>query len=392
MNSEMLNSMRDAFGLPFYPVVFQLLMVLSFTIHILFVNLTLGSSLLTAYGYLKGGNFWGIFRKTLPKVTTVSISMTILFGVAPLLFVQTLYDPFWYTSNNLSQWWVIGFIFILMSAYGLTYVVYMREKSSILIAILVFILFLTAGVIMHGLNYQMLLPDRWYEWYTEGGKINPYGTSLHGISIPRLLHFLIPAIPVMGIFMMLYAWYFKDRDDIDGRFLETLAGKGASLAFYGTLIQFLAGIWWLLSLSSNFKFYLEPIFVISVVSAMFLLHTLYFAKKQPMRFAISSGVLLVLTLIFMSVSRERLRMKYAGLFNYSIYDYPLKVDLLSTLFFVLTFGLCISVIIYLIYVAYKAGKSAKFESTPAIDKWGSINIILLVLWIFSVILLGFSRS
>ncbi len=389
--SEIIKSMLDPFGIPFYPFVFQFLMVLTFTVHILFVNLTVGSSFFTVYGKFKGGEFWGKLGRSMPRITTVSISMTILYGIAPLLFVQTLYDPFWYTSNNLSQWWVIGFVFILMTAYGLTYIIYMKKESTLrFTSIMAFSLFLLAGIIMHGLNYQMLIPERWYGWYVKGDSITPYGTSLHAISIPRLFHFIVPSFAVTGLFLMLYGWYFKEREDYDKSYLQSVAKLGGQIAFYSTLFQMAIGIWWLLTLKSEFKFYTEPLFIIAVISSLFLLHNLYFARREPFRFARSSAILLTVTILLMSISRELLRMKYLNEYKYSIYDYKLNIDPLSTLIFTVTFLMGVIVTGFLIYVAYSSGKSKNvFSPTPIVSRWGTLSIVLLILWIGILLLTGF---
>ena len=116
--SAMLQLLKDPMGVPFYPVVFQALMVLTFALHILFVNLSLGTTCLVALGRLKGGERWGRLAGGMAQAATASVSGAILLGVAPLLFVQVIYDPFWYASSNLSAAWAIGFIFVLMAGYG----------------------------------------------------------------------------------------------------------------------------------------------------------------------------------------------------------------------------------------------------------------------------------
>ncbi len=389
--SEIIKSMQDPSGIPFYPVVFQFLMVLTFAIHIIFVNLTIGSSFLAVYGRVRGGEFWGRMSKTMPRVTTVSISMTILYGIAPLLFLQTLYDPFWYTSNNLSQWWVISFVFILMAAHGLTYIIYMKKDSALTFtSLMAFSLFIFAGVIMHGLNYQMLIPDRWYEWYVRGNSMRTYGTSLHAISIPRLLHFMVPSFAVTGLFLMLYGWYFRDREDYDKSYLQKVAKSGAQLAFYATLVQMAMGIWWLLTLKKEFKLYTEPLFIIAIISSLFLLHNLYFARREPFRFSRSSALLLVITVFLMSLLRELLRMKYVGEYNYSIYNYKLNIDPVSTIIFIVTFLAGVVITGYMIYIAYNSGKYEKtFSPSPLINKWGTFSIILLILWSGILLFTGF---
>jgi hypothetical protein len=56
-------------------------------------------------------------------------TVAIVLGVAPLLFVQVIYDPFGYTSNVLSACRVIGFILILLVGYTLLYVFSWRNAE-----------------------------------------------------------------------------------------------------------------------------------------------------------------------------------------------------------------------------------------------------------------------
>ncbi|WP_228711069.1 hypothetical protein [Arcobacter cloacae] len=50
MDSGILNLLQDPAGVPFYPVVFQALYVLTWALHALFVFLSLGSLGLSLYG------------------------------------------------------------------------------------------------------------------------------------------------------------------------------------------------------------------------------------------------------------------------------------------------------------------------------------------------------
>ena len=83
-------------------------------------------------------------------------------------------------------------------------------------------------------------------------------------------------------------------------------------------------------------------------------------------------------------------MKYVGRFNYSIFDYKLNIDLGSTTLFLLTFVMGLIIVGYLLAVAYKSGKTAKGEyvATPLISKYGTISILLLVIWLVIVAGLG----
>jgi hypothetical protein len=390
----MLKTLQDPMGVPFYPFFFQLLMVLTFAVHILFVNFTVGLSFLSAYGFVRGGAYWGGLSSSLAKATTPNASLAILFGIAPLLFMQVVYDPFWYASNMLSAAWALGFILILMLGYGLTYVFYLKgkqDKRAVFgaIGLLSFALFLLAGAIMHVLGYQLLQPEKWFQWYVKDGGVHASGTSLHSFQLPRFLHFMVPAFALAGLFLMLYAWYFKDRPDKDRQHLARIAGTGAKMAFLFTAVQAAIGIWWLFSLPSAFRFFQSPSLLIAAALGVSLLVFLYRAGKDPIRYAVPAGVWMFVTILVMSYAREVLRTKYVGRFGYSLFDYKVNLDPGSTALFIGTFLMGLIIIGYLVYIAFASGRTAGTYTAPAVvDRWGKISLTLLLVWIATVAGLG----
>jgi hypothetical protein len=390
----MVKTMQDPMGIPFYPVLFQVLMVLTFAIHIMFVNFTLGLSFLAAYGFARGNGYWGGLSRSLAKATTPNASLAILFGIAPLLFVQVVYDPFWYASNMLSAAWALGFIVILMLGYGLTYVFYLkggkgRGAGFAAVGLLSFALFLLAGAVMHVLGYQLLQPEKWLQWYVDGNGVDASGTSLHAFQLPRFLHFIVPSFAMAGLFLMLYAWYFKDRTDKEREQLAWVAGTGAGMAFLFSVLQALVGVWWLLSLPPEFRFFRDPFFLIAAGIGVSLLFYLYQARKDPFRYAVRVGILTFLTILSMSYAREALRTNYVGRFGYSIFDYKVNLDLGSTALFLCTFIAGVFIVSYPVYVAYASGRTAgQYTASPAVRKWGSAGLALLLFWIAAVVSLG----
>ncbi len=391
--NTMINTLQDPMGIPFYPILFQVLMILTFSLHIMFVNFVIGTSFLSVYGYLKGGEYWKHLSRSMVRAATSSISMAILLGVAPLLFVQVIYDVFWYASNMLSAGWVISFVFILMTAYSFTYVFYLKRHSKgnsfAIFGIIAFALFIFAGVIMHALGYQLLQPEKWLDWYVKGNTTDTSGASLHAFQISRFLHFIVPSFAMTGILLMLYAWYFKDRNDKDKGYLQWAGRMGANMAFVFTAIQTVAGFWWLLSLPSEFRFFLDPFFLISAVLGIVLLVCLYSARKDPVRYAVPGILLAFLTILGMSYARESLRLKYLGRFDYSIFNYKLNLDYGSTFLFLSTFVVGLVIAGYLVAVAYKSGRVAgEYVSTTSMNRWGKVSIALLLIWIAIVVGLG----
>lgn len=389
----MVKTLQDPMGIPFFPVVFQVLMVLLFAFHIIFVNFALGTSFLSAYGYLRKKDYWKHLSKSMVRATTANLSMTILLGIAPLLFVQVIYDPFWYASNVLSAAWAIGFVLILMLAYGLIYVFYLRRDSRghgfAAIGVTAFALLVLAGAVMHVLGYQLLQPDKWLAWYVKGNAVDASGASLHSFQVPRFLHFIVPSFAMTGIFLMLYAWYFEKRDDMDREYVQWTGKLGAQMAFFFTIVQAAIGVWWLLGLPRAFRFYTNPFFLLGAGLGIALLIVLYAARKAPARYAVGSMSMAVLAVVGMSSAREALRTAYLGRFGYSVFQHKLNLDLGSTVLFLSALAMGIVIAGYLLSTAYKAGRTTGiYAPTASMNAWGRASIALLVLWMAAVVGLG----
>ena len=117
MNDMMLMALTDPAGAPAHPLIFLVLGVVTFALHLTAVNVMLGTLGLAAWGAFSKNPYWQRLAGALGTTAKVAVSVAIVLGVAPLLFVQVIYDPFWYTSNVISAWWLLGFLAILTVAY-----------------------------------------------------------------------------------------------------------------------------------------------------------------------------------------------------------------------------------------------------------------------------------
>ncbi len=252
---------------------------------------------------------------------------------------------------------------------GVDHVFYLKRKTGTQRAggfgLLAVACILFAALIIHVLSMQALHPEQWLGWYVSGLKMNTAGWGLNSLQISRLLHFLVPALLNTGIFLMLYAWYFKPREDLDQAYLAWAAKLGLSLARYAVIATALIGIWWLMSLPAEFHFMTDHSLIAGYVLAILLIALLFKAQQDPSGYAPSAAVLSLVTLLVMSVSRESLRLSYLKPFGYSIYDYPTTVDWGSTSLFLATFVLGIAVVAYLLTIAFKAGRGEYMQELKA---------------------------
>ena len=360
------QALRDPFGVPFYPWVFQFLMVLTFALHILFVNLAIGGLGMAVYSHFKGDDYNRKLSKSLAKVSTISLSTAIVLGVAPLLFVQVVYDPFWYVSNLLSAWWAMAFLLLVTLGFLSTYVFYLKRYKNPQgfggFGIMALVFILLGGAVMSMLSVQALAPGQWLEWYTANGQLATTGTGLYKFEIGRFIHFIVPGFINVGIFMMLYAWYFQPRTDFDKAYLKWVGKVGAKVAKVATMIEVVIGFWWLMAIPSSLGFMSNPFLWIGAVLGMLLLAGLMKFENNPEKVAVPLAFFSFIAIFGMCVSREVLRMVYVGAFNYSIYDYPLNVDWGSTVLFFGTFIMGLVVMAYPLVLVFKLGRGTLSES------------------------------
>ena len=85
----------DPLALPGPPELFLGLLVLGFLLHALFMNLVLGGSLIMVMtdwvGRLNRNERYARLATTLSHMIPSAMAVSIVLGVAPLLFVQLLY-------------------------------------------------------------------------------------------------------------------------------------------------------------------------------------------------------------------------------------------------------------------------------------------------------------
>ncbi|OAQ20418.1 hypothetical protein [Thermosulfurimonas dismutans] len=384
-----INTLRDVSGLPFYPWLFDILLVFTFTCHILLVNLVLGGSIVLLWGKLSGNPYGGRLSRSLSRVLPISLSWAIVLGVAPLLFIQVIYDPFWYFSSVISAWWTLAFLALIALAFSLFYVYYLRGgyegQGNPLWVFLALAALSTVAVIIHALSLQAVHPERWSEWVVKGGRVNFSGSGLYAFELPRILHFILASVAIIGIFLMLYARYFRARPDYPSEYLAWVERTGARTAFVFSLLQAGAGIWWFLTLPRTFHFYIHPLFLIGAGFGITLIVVLALAQARPSAYTWPVTILAFLTVFFMSYAREALRMKYLHRAGYSFADYPVHPSWSSTALFLLTFVMGLVILFYVGLVAFRAGRGHKEVGSHGL---GKLAVTLSCLWIGIMVVIG----
>jgi hypothetical protein len=401
--TEMMYALRNPAGIPTYPIVFIALGVLTFAMHIFFVQLMLGTSLITLIGAFSQNAYWRRLGAAMLEIAKVSVSVAIVIGVAPLLFVQVTYDPHWYTSNVLSADWVISFIVLLILAYWAMYFYYFRnnkEKDKTLqpksrwSMVVSLALMLVVGFIMHSLTKQMLHPELWQEWYMQNGTLDYSGSQLHAFSPWRFAFFISLAIPVAGAMLVTYRRFKSVREDADHDYLNWAASVGKKWMLAGSVISTVLYIGWMMTLPETAGNFATSFWGI-IGGAAVLFYGVWGLIRLRGEARICSYMALPMGLVVglvVAISREVLRYDILnGFFNYSFFDYKVITDWYSTGLFFLTFAIVGgSVLAYFLTIAWKAGQTVGvYTPGETVNKMGTIAIWIMTLWMVQFFAVGF---
>ncbi len=411
MNATVLNSLMDVAGAPAHPLVFLVLGVVTFALHIAAVSLMLGTLGLSAWGAFSRSPYAGRLSHTLMMTAKVSVAFAVVLGVAPLLFVQVIYDSYWYVSNVLSAWWLMIFVVILIAAYlglyrayGLNHT-YLEDGTPVpvhgevrggmwLVASLV--LLLGCGAIMHVLANQALFPERWMSWYAPGGVVNPDGRSLHYALLPRLIFFLSLSLPVTAGWLFALRRYLINGGETDTGYLGYIESMAHRFALAGAVLVAVSGAAWMMMLPESMVWFRQSVWVgIGLIPLIFFFVMSPVQKKR--RLCIPCGYLAFVMSLVMVIILAALRevMRYGTLlsaYGWNALDYKVNMDWPTTIIFFTTFvvvgGLNIT---YLTLLAFKSGhEKGVYTPGPALNRLGQACVVSLVAWVVAYFAIGLS--
>ncbi|WP_044414863.1 hypothetical protein [Halarcobacter anaerophilus] len=380
MDASVLLALRDPAGIPFYPVVFQALYILTWALHAAFVLLALGSMGLSIYGTFKqkDDSHWKILTPHLIQTGKLSISILIVLGVAPLLFTQVIYDPNWYVANTLSGMWVFIFIYTLLVGYILYYWYYYANKAKEgggkLVGIVSFLVLVFAGILMHNFAVTSIMPNEWMNMYAPNGVVDTSGLTFN-MDIPRLVFLVSLAIPVVGIFLQNYSRFLSTREDFSEDFVKYCAILGTKIGAVGLVISAVTFIIWMIEVG----YLMNPVTIATIIGVLILLYMVYTNVNSY----ITTGVLVVVALLISSI-RELIRFDIMTGLGYNIYDYPVNLELPSITMFLLTFVIMGFIgVAYLLTMAWKVGKTqGVFDGSKdkAVTRLGNYTLFIMSIW------------
>jgi len=234
----------DAAGLPGPPWLFHILLVFTFFLHLVFMNLTLGGTLLAAIAHFRGGgrrdDFRCVLSSRLMAINNYGISLTITTGIAPLLFIQLIYQPFFYTATILLAPIWLAMLLLLTVGYYAAYLYKFRGTPArgqggglwLSLSAVMFLLIAMIHVAVHLVHAQ---PERWGALADGAWRVLADPTYW-----PRLLHFVFAGI---GFSALVTVWWAVRRvqEGSDVATNTEIAGWAWRWALWSTVLQVVDG-------------------------------------------------------------------------------------------------------------------------------------------------------
>jgi hypothetical protein len=315
----------DPIPLPAPVWLLKLLLHATFIMHIIPMNVVLGGGFLTValvwYGRAKQRADISRLAADTAKTIPAAAAATITLGVPPLLFLQVLYGPLFYTSAVLIAWpWlmVVGMLIVGYYSYYF-FTLYKDGEGRLLVwpGLIAAFFYLGISFMYSNVMKLMIQPERFGPMFAEkaGGLMLHFGDPAFW---PRWLHFFVGAVAVSGVLIMVIGLVFRRKEPDYGNLAIRIGGLTFVIT---TLVQMTVGVWHLLALrrevmlaflggDSTATAYLVVAIVTALVAMLLILRA---AKgKSPLGMTISGGVFLLVTIVLMVLMRSFVRTAYLG--------------------------------------------------------------------------------
>ncbi|HUB81798.1 MAG TPA: hypothetical protein VMB03_23525 [Bryobacteraceae bacterium] len=310
----------DPIPLPAPYWVFKLLLAVTFTLHILAMNLMLGGIVLALASRWSGNRERAsrLFSDVATKLPSL-LPATVTLGVAPLLFLQVIYGQFFYTSSVVIAWpWLLALVMLTIAYYGLYYVsakTHREAGSGRFVLLGSFLLIAVIGFLFTTNLTLSQTPSAWAGKYfadRSGWNLNLAEPTL----IPRYLHFFTAAVAVGGLLLMLIATFKRDAEPDYRQFVFDIGGKAFA---YATMAQFAVGFAFLATLPGEQKSLFlggSPLATgllvlgIAGAAAALLLVARAMAQKNYRLGAVGGSSLTAVVVLAMAIVRDMVRDSY----------------------------------------------------------------------------------
>lgn len=242
--------------LPLSEGLLVFVLILSFLIHILFINLMIGGSILTFWYELRGrkNRDFDQLAREIASTITVNKSLAVVFGVAPLLSINVLYTLYFYSANALTgniwisvvPWVAVAFLLFYLHKYSWDRLADNKPVHLSILGLGIVSFLFIPFIFLTNINL-MLYPEEW-------GNVKGFFDAMTLPNVfPRYFHFIIASMAITGLFL---AWWFGRKSfDIEKYFHSItkvwIRKQMLNLALIATGMQFIFGPLLFLTLPSQ---------------------------------------------------------------------------------------------------------------------------------------------
>ena len=336
------------------------LLMLTFFLHVIAMNLLVGGSVLALYARLRRASDGPAraFVARFVKLAPVLVAATVTFGVAPLLFLQVLYGRVFFVSSILMAWLWLAVVPAVIALYYGAYAMAMRRGSATPVWLHVVSVGLLLGIaLMYTTNMTLMLQTgRFGELYAASGRglhVN-FGDATFW---PRWLHMMLGAMSVAGLAAAMYGTFLRG----DPAMSDWLRRHGAGIAAAATAANLAVGVWWAAALPSTILRRFEGATVSGVVLVAgaaigvltcVLLLALRRRSASP-GLALAAAGAMALTIVPMIFTRDAIRTASLADAGYAMPDWIAPQLVPIALFFVLLVA-AIATVVWMIAVLLRA--------------------------------------
>lgn len=226
------------------PLVFWLLLMLTFTLHVVAMNAVLGGSIVGAAARWIGANghpHHARLARLIGAAMPVAIATAVTLGVAALLFLQVLYGRAFFPSSILMARAWLAVVPLLIFAYYAAYWLSSGDGNrAACVSVAVAAIFSAIAFIMSN-NMGLMLRVGELPGLFAADARGVYLNSTDPAMMPRYLHMLLGAIATAGLMVAIVGVLMR-RDQL----FSGWAIRWGAVWFAGaTALNVPLGIWWL---------------------------------------------------------------------------------------------------------------------------------------------------
>ncbi len=302
----------DPIPLPAPAWLLEALLVFTLFLHLLPMSLLMGGGTLTVISEFLGrrDDQHRRLAQATARLLPVLVAFTITLGIAPLLFLQVVYGPLFFSSSILMAWpWLSIIGLMLLGYYGYYWHSFQFERlgsRAVWVALSSTAIFVIIGLLFTSNMVLMLTPARWEALYRAGRSGLQWDLAEPTI-IPRFLHMFVASLALSGLGIAILGAVKARADAAFGAWVRQYGLRWFVIA---TWIQFAVGLWFLASLPPRVRelFLGGGVVETGLLVVAMALALLSIAIIQR-RFALGTGAILG-TIALMVIIRHRLRAAY----------------------------------------------------------------------------------